>query len=185
MRKKYIPNIFTFTNMLLGLLSILLLVQIEHPHKTIIVPAMILLGGIADFFDGFIARKLNVVTDFSKQLDSFADIITFGVAPIALINYLCSCNYKFFSITASIIYIAASAYRLARYNLNNFKDHFVGLPITAAGILLTIYAFAYPFWAYNTNRLQSTIITALFLLLLSALMVSKAKVKRIFRSKSG
>lgn len=181
-RRKYlnlIPNLFTFANLLLGLMSILLLVQTEHPNKTFIVSALILLGGAADFFDGYFARRLNAVTDFGKQMDSFADIITFGIAPVGLMNYLFTCNHKIPILAASALYLAAGAYRLARFNLGDFKDHFVGLPIPVAGILLTFYSVAYPAWSANVHSIVCTAITIVVIVLLAMLMVSRQKIKRI------
>ena len=181
MIKKYIPNIFTFLNMLLGLMAILLLVHAEHDHKIIIVTVLILTGSVADFFDGFFARKFDVVTNFGKQLDSFADIITFGIAPIALLNHICSCNYKVLAIVASMAYLSAGAYRLARYNLGEFKSHFAGMPITIAGVLLTLYSASYSLWAQSVHDLKSSTVTLLFVILLVMLMVSRKKIKRILK----
>jgi len=176
---KFIPNIFTFSNMLFGLLSILLLIQSEHINKAIFVPILIFLGGAADLLDGFLARKLNAVAELGKQLDSFADIITFGVAPISLINYLSVCPYPIGIVLASLVYISAGAYRLARYNLSEFTGHYCGLPIPVAGVSLAAYSMVYPMWADFENPLLSTTVTVSFILLLSVLMISKKSIKRI------
>jgi CDP-diacylglycerol--serine O-phosphatidyltransferase len=175
---KYIPNIFTLANMSSGLASILFLLQAEHQHKALVVPAFILIGGIADFFDGYFARKLNAITDMGKQLDSFADIITFGIAPIALLNYLSASEHSIPIIVSSLIFVLAGAYRLARYNLNDFKKHFIGLPITAAGVILAIYCVAYSYWIVNISTGVSITITVLVTVVLSILMVSKKKINR-------
>jgi len=176
---KYIPNFLTLINMSLGLTSVLVLIQTDHPHKTIIAPVLIILGGLVDFFDGFLARKLKAETNMGKQLDSFADIITFGIAPICLINYIFTCSYPVFIIAVSLIFMMAGAYRLARYNMNDFSNHFMGLPITAAGIGLAVYCMIYPLWVKNLNRPLCTVTTTALIVLLSILMVSKKKIKRI------
>jgi len=111
---QHIPNVLTMINMLLGLTAILFIIQLEHAHKPLIITALILLGGIADFFDGYVARKFNVVTNMGKQLDSFADIITFGVAPIAFVNYIAPCEYFGIVTISSLIFVGAGAYRLVR-----------------------------------------------------------------------
>ena len=165
--------------MSLGLTSVLVLIQTDHPHKTIIAPILIMLGGLVDFFDGYLARKLKVESNMGKQLDSFADIITFGIAPICLINYISTCNYPVFIIVASLIFMMAGAYRLARYNMNDFSRHFAGLPITAAGIALAIYCMIYPVWVKHLSDMVCVAITTMFLVLLSVMMISKTKVKRI------
>lgn len=184
---KYIPNIFTLTNISLGLASVLFLIQSEHQNKALVVPVLIFLGGVADFFDGYFARKLGASTNLGKNLDSFADIITFGVAPIALINYLSISEHSVFMMVASLIFIMAGAYRLARYNLKDFSSHFMGLPITAAGIMLALYSVTYPHWATDISPIGCEIITTIIILLLSALMISKRSFKRplILNKKAG
>ena len=167
---KHIPNLLTLFNITLGLLAILIIIQPSHPHKTLIIPALILMGGIVDFFDGFLARRLGATSAMGKQLDSFADIITFGIAPILLLNYI-SYSPRAILIVSSLAYILAAAYRLARFNLRDFSNHFQGLPITAAGLILALYAAAYP--------LISPILTPILILTLAVLMVSKKKIKRI------
>ncbi len=72
-----IPNLFTASNMLCGILAILLSVS----GRIDLAPFAIYLGAILDFFDGFLARKLNQQGELGKQMDSLADMITFGVAP--------------------------------------------------------------------------------------------------------
>jgi len=166
--------------MSLGLTAVLVLVQTDHPHKAVIAPALILLGGMVDFFDGYLARKLKAESDMGKQLDSFADIITFGIAPICLVNYIYSCHSPVLVIVASLIFMMAGAYRLARYNLNDFSSHFMGLPITAAGIVLAVYCVAYPLWMTYVDYGLCTTITSTFIILLSVMMISKIKVKRIY-----
>jgi CDP-diacylglycerol--serine O-phosphatidyltransferase len=178
--KKHIPNLFTLANMSFGLASILFLLQAGHPHKAIIVPIFIFLGGVADFFDGHFARTLNACTNMGKQLDSFADIITFGIAPIALINYLSVSEHSIPIMVASLIFIIAGAYRLARYNLRDFRNYFMGLPITAAGVILAVYCVVYSYLIAGWHSVIRTIITTLLLCFLSVLMVSRKKVKRFY-----
>ncbi len=79
-----IPNLFTASNMLCGILAILLSVS----GRIDLAPFAIYLGAILDFFDGFLARKLNQQGELGKQMDSLADMITFGVAPGVMIMVL-------------------------------------------------------------------------------------------------
>ncbi len=72
-----IPNLFTAANLLSGVFAILLTLM----GRIDIAPFLIFLGAIFDFLDGFIARKLNQAGELGKQLDSLADMITFGLAP--------------------------------------------------------------------------------------------------------
>lgn len=176
---KHIPNILTLLNMALGLIAILLLMQPEHPHKVSIVVGLVFFGGIIDFLDGFLARKLNTASNLGKQLDSFADIITFGVAPIMLINYISHCQPTILLIASSLVFMLAGAYRLARFNLNDFSKHFVGLPITAAGITLVVFGIAYKLWLINLPIAACIIITNAVIITLSVMMISKRKFRRV------
>ena len=72
-----LANLFTAANMLCGFVSIILTLA----GRIDIAPFFILGGAVLDFFDGFIARKLKIAGPMGKQLDSLADLITFGVAP--------------------------------------------------------------------------------------------------------
>lgn len=72
-----IPNLFTAANLLSGTFAILLTLM----GRIDVAPFLIFLGAIFDFLDGFIARKLNQAGELGKQLDSLADMITFGLAP--------------------------------------------------------------------------------------------------------
>ena len=77
MRMFNIPNLFTAANLMCGVLSIIL----TFAGRIDLAPFAIFLGGIFDFFDGFLARKLKVSGEMGKQLDSLADMVTFGLAP--------------------------------------------------------------------------------------------------------
>jgi len=165
--------------MTLGIMSILILLQPTHPYKVTIVAAFIIFGGVIDFFDGFIARKLNAETILGKQLDSFADIITFGIAPIMLINYITHGSQPVVLMAvSSLAFMLAGAYRLARFNLNDFSKYFLGMPITAAGIALVIFGFIYKLWVSNLIPILASITVNAVILGLAAMMISKRKFRR-------
>lgn len=163
---KHIPNILTFLNLTVGFLAVLLLMQPYHPNKILIITCLIVAGGVFDFFDGYLARKLGSTSDFGKNLDSFADIVTFGVAPVVFVNYISS--YPIFTIIAGLIFMLAASFRLARFNLHAQTDHFHGLPITAAGLILTLLVPHVP-----------ALITTVVMLILAIAMISKKQVKRL------
>jgi CDP-diacylglycerol--serine O-phosphatidyltransferase len=72
-----LPNLFTAANLLCGVMAIILTLA----GRIDLAPFAIFMGAILDFFDGFLARKLKVSSEMGKQLDSLADMVTFGVAP--------------------------------------------------------------------------------------------------------
>ncbi|WP_252227137.1 CDP-alcohol phosphatidyltransferase family protein, partial [Clostridium sp. ZBS2] len=84
MRKSCIPNIFTFINLSCGVLSILSVMYDRIDLASI----FILIAGLVDRYDGRVARFLNVSSDLGKELDSLADLVSFGVAPSILIYIL-------------------------------------------------------------------------------------------------
>ena len=176
--KKFIPNILTLANILMGAFSLLFLVQGAHSRKHIIIPVMIALGAACDYFDGRLARKFDVVSEMGKQMDSFADIITFGIAPVMLLNHLTAYGHSVIMIIASLLYIIAGIYRLARFNVSTEKGYFMGLPIPPAGVILAGYCFLYYFWASHVTRGASLAISAALLILLALLMVSNKKINR-------
>ena len=83
MKKSYIPNMFTFINLSCGILSILSLFDKNYTTSSI----FILVAGLVDRYDGRIARYLNASSEVGKELDSLADLVSFGVAP-AMLTYM-------------------------------------------------------------------------------------------------
>lgn len=94
----------------------------------------IVIGAVFDFFDGMVARMLNVSSPIGKELDSLADDVTFGFAPSAIIfSFLCSFhNHLLFIPFLAFIMAAFSALRLAKFNLDTRQAlGFIGLPTPA------------------------------------------------------
>ena len=161
-----IPSLFTLGNLLCGLGSIwhaskaLALVQgaempgrIQSGNDALLVAAwLIFLGMVFDSFDGQIARLTGSVSQFGKELDSLADMITFGVAPAFLIEVLSFNNADMFGVIhsrermlLSAAYAVFAALRLAKYNVDatdkikTGSRYFNGLPSpAAAGILAAL-----------------------------------------------
>jgi CDP-diacylglycerol---serine O-phosphatidyltransferase len=105
----------------------------------------VVLGGIADAFDGRVARATNSEGRFGEELDSLVDAITFGLAP-ALIMYFAVLNRGGWDWFWCFIFTACAVLRLARFNVaqaGSSKTFFQGLPAPAAGITLaTFYWFS-------------------------------------------
>ena len=80
---KYIPNTITALNLICGVLSIFFIIRGEIIWASYI----IFLAAIFDFLDGFAARLLNAYSDLGKELDSLADLISFGLAPSFIVMY--------------------------------------------------------------------------------------------------
>lgn len=157
-----IPNLFTAANMLCGVIAIILAGSGFLAEGIY----FIFLGAILDFFDGFLARILKQQSELGKQLDSLADMITFGVAPgVILCNFLLISNqinevpnlkYNFISeihlncsigfwALAGLIIPFFSLFRLAKFNIDTRQsDSFIGLPTPAN----TIFLVSFPLLAH-------------------------------------
>ena len=92
-----------------------------------------------DYLDGTLARKLDVESDFGRELDSISDIVSFGVAPGIIAWKVFPGEPGFLLYFALITYLVSSAYRLARYNIGTCSSGFFrGLPITTGGGILAL-----------------------------------------------
>ena len=120
------PSFFTILNLLSGFIGVLFLINKNYD----LIEYCIYLSLIFDFSDGFIARKLDATSNFGKQLDSFADLISFGFLPSLILYDWFSINssidiYKYFSV---LILLFASL-RLSKFNIDNKQEFlFLGIP---------------------------------------------------------
>ncbi len=176
MRKSTIPNTFTFINLSFGILSILSLFNNNYRASSI----FILLAALVDRYDGRIARYLDVSSPLGKELDSLADLVSFGVAPSILLYTLYSFNTLgpggFIGLFLLLLFPICGAYRLARYNATNFDGVFTGIPITIAGSFIAFFVLITTF-TESISIIRGLPIT--FLLMLSYLMVSNYKFKKV------
>ncbi len=140
--KKHVPNLFTLGNLTCGLFAI----QSILVHQQLEVAAYWILGGLVfDFLDGMIARLLHVSGELGKQLDSLADMVTFGVVPGLLAYSLLEASGFNFPYLGFLITLF-SALRLAKFNLDTRQtDSFIGLPTPAN----TMVWMAIPFILYS------------------------------------
>lgn len=169
---KQIPNLFTLLNLIFGCMAIVCIMQtgltitsssagepiVEIPEQMQWASLLLALAAVIDFCDGFVARLLKVPSELGKQLDSLADVVSFGVAPGLIV-------YQFLRLSmaqepdgldASIIWLfpafllpCAGAYRLARFNIDTQQTYgFKGVPIPAAGLLFASFPLIY----WNTSE---------------------------------
>ncbi len=173
MLKKSMPNLLTYANLTFGVVSILEIIRQNYIASAI----FIILAAIIDRYDGRLARFLNVSSEFGKELDSLADLVSFGVAPALLIfnkfNFQDLGNMKVIGICFLLLYIISGSSRLAKYNIGKSDGIFVGIPITVAGLTLATFSLAAPI------NLISAFVSIVILLLLAYFMVSKYEFKKI------
>ena len=133
---KSIPSFFTSMNLASGFAAIL----INDPYLS---PLVILLGAFFDLLDGAAARKLNATSDFGAELDSLADLVSFGVAPAYLYyNHILASSDKVVSAISVSFLVVFTALRLAKFNIDTGqKTSFTGLPSPASGIFFAMVVF--------------------------------------------
>lgn len=162
-----IPNMFTVSNLLLGLVSIIFAIDGKFKEAAV----MILFSVILDSMDGKVARKLDASSLFGKELDSLSDLVSFGVAPAILMHQqVLQKEFGIWGLFAVLLFVTCGALRLARFNVLNISEYFVGIPITAAGGLIALVSLL----AIQIKPL----VIILFIIFLALLMVSNLKVRK-------
>ncbi len=134
-------NMITIGNLAFGGAAIMATLNEYYSFSVL----FIFIAGLLDRFDGMVARRFNLESELGKQLDSMSDIISFGIAPALLMYSLVLQNFSVAGMAVTVIYIACGAFRLARFNITESNGFFTGLPITVAGVILTLSYFAIEF----------------------------------------
>lgn len=168
---KAIPNMFTLGNLYCGFLSIGYAAGGQYSNAAI----LILIGMMLDSMDGRLARMLNADSALGKELDSLADIVTFGVAPAFLVYYTYFFQFGLLGFVVAGLFPLFGAYRLARFNISSTKsnmNYFTGVPITAAGGILAILTL---FGDKIPQIITTVIFTALCFLMVSRIRIPSFK----------
>ena len=148
MIKKHIPNFITCLNLFSGCIAVYLAFKGNYQGAFI----AILLSAVFDFFDGFAARWFKAYSPMGKELDSLADVVSFGMAPGALVfSLLSETNIWEWLPYAAFAIPVFSALRLAKFNIDERQTNsFIGLPVPANAIFWAglVYSFS-PFLLNN------------------------------------
>ncbi len=197
---KQIPNLFTLLNLVFGCLAIVVALQngimiikaedgteelVQLPEKIWMASLFIGLAAVVDFLDGFLARLLGADSAMGKQLDSLADIVSFGVAPSVILYQFLRLGYaaepdgietSIGYLVPSFLFAAAGAWRLARYNIDTTQTNsFRGVPIPAAGLMVASFPLIY--WYSSHDWARELLLNVYFIygiiVILSLLMVSR------------
>lgn len=184
--RKHIPNILTLMNLLCGTIAVIFAVKGDFYATALLVA----IGIGFDFFDGFVARLLNVQGEFGKQLDSLADMVTSGVVPgIVMMQLLVDAIDQdavgYFGFDADgksgsnvpylgLLLTLAAAYRLAKFNIDKRQsESFMGLPTPAMNLfivslpLIVIYTSQSFFTGLVENEYFLIVITVLLSILMN------------------
>lgn len=163
MNKSLIPNAFTSANLLLGVLCITFASEGRFVYSAI----CILLSLLADACDGRVARYLKVSGPFGRELDSLADVVSFGVAPAYMMYSYALKSLGIWGYIPMLVFAVLGGFRLARFNIMTveIKGFFQGLAIPTAGCLCATYIL-------SGIQINENII-AILMLIIAFLMVSE------------
>lgn len=169
---KQIPNLFTLLNLIFGCFAIVYILQngivlqynaegsqvIEMPEKIVWASVFIGFAAIVDFLDGFVARLFKATSEMGKQLDSLADVVSFGVAPSMILFQLLrlsfassedGMNTSVLLLAPAFILAACAAYRLAKFNIDQSQQTtFKGVPTPAVGLVVASLPLIYWYTDY-------------------------------------
>ncbi|HTS45652.1 MAG TPA: CDP-alcohol phosphatidyltransferase family protein [Puia sp.] len=196
---KQLPNLFTLLNLFLGCLAIIFILQngitimygadgaqlVDMPEKIWMASLCIGLAAVADFLDGFAARLIKAGSPIGKELDSLADVVSFGVAPGMIVYQFLRMSFmkqengvdvSVFWLLPALLIPCAAAYRLARFNLDSSQQvQFKGVPAPAVGLLVASFPLIY--WNSDSAAIVGFMLNKwvlyVFIILISYLMVSR------------
>ncbi len=183
--RKHIPNLITGLNAASGAMAVFMALY----GQMVWAACFILVGMVFDFFDGMVARLLHVKSEMGKELDSLADVISFGVAPGLLAHLLMrdlllpegEMNihvlplYQQILLFVPLLIPVFSAFRLAKFNLDTRQSvSFIGLPVPAHALFWVGLVFARVKVPVLYQAFFGNIwVLALCVLILSVLLVSE------------
>ena len=168
--KAFVPNFITLLNLLSGGIAVIFAVKGDLSTAALFV----FFGIFFDFFDGFLARKLNVSSEMGLQLDSLADLVTSGLVPaLVLVNLIelsilpwqdTNCFLPYLG----LLVLLCSAYRLAKFNISNEQSQFfIGLPTPANALLIMSLPLVLDY--QNSDSYNALILNPFFLVVVTLL----------------
>lgn len=167
--KRHIPNTITCLNLFSGCLGIVFAFNGNLNYASY----AILIAAVFDFLDGMFARLLKAYSDIGKELDSLADMVSFGVLPSVIIYQLFLLSSKHESITwlpySAFLIAVFSGLRLAKFNIDTRQaEHFIGLPTPANAMLIG----SLPLILSQGSSFMSTLIVSNYFLLILSIVMS-------------
>jgi CDP-diacylglycerol--serine O-phosphatidyltransferase len=171
-----LPSMLTVSNLLCGYASIVYSTRGDFDTAAVLIGVAM----VVDTLDGFFARLTNSQSAFGAELDSLADVVSFGVAPAILAFTWGLWPLGRFGWAAGFLYLTAAAMRLARFNIQGMaatdKRYFAGLPSPAAASVTASTVFLYP-WGLQDPRVAALALP--ILLVPGFLMVSTIRFRSV------
>lgn len=137
-----LPNLLTLTSMFFGFFSVVASLNSDFQRAA----GTIMIASVFDVLDGWVARMTHTSTRFGIEMDSLADVISFGVAPGVLVYTWSLASFGKIGWLGAFFLVACAALRLARFNVqmgSEEKKHFTGLPTPASAIVISTAVLAY------------------------------------------
>jgi CDP-diacylglycerol--serine O-phosphatidyltransferase len=175
-----LPNLFTVSSIFCGFYAITRCLNTPEPKDLYGASLAIFFGMFFDMFDGRVARLTRTQSEFGVQLDSLADLVTFGTAPGILLYRFALDQFGTLGLAACFLYVTCGALRLARFNVlaaheKGPSKYFVGLPIPlAAGTVVAIVMASVKLASPTPGGATAILVVTL---VLAGLMVSTIRYK--------
>jgi CDP-diacylglycerol--serine O-phosphatidyltransferase len=138
-----LPNLITLSSMFAGFYSVIASLNSDFERAA----WAVMIAAVFDALDGWVARMTHTATRFGIEMDSLADVISFGVAPGVLVYTWTLSSFGRIGWLGSFFLVACAALRLARFNIqmgSTEKKHFSGLPTPASALVIASTVLAYP-----------------------------------------
>lgn len=179
-----LPNAFTLSSIFCGFYSIMKSTSGGGPESFYQAAIALFFAAFFDAFDGRVARLTRTQSDFGVQIDSLADVISFGVAPAVLVynwglkDLVIPGTELAPGLFVSFVYCACGAIRLARFNVLAARGHgsskyFIGLPIPGAAMMVVSLVIAQSLWIHESVQAKASVVA--LVVVLSYLMVSRVR----------
>lgn len=168
-----VPSLFTTLNIFCGLLSIIN----AHESKIEMAASLIILAAIFDSLDGVMARITRSSSQFGVELDSLADVVSFGAAPSFLVYQIYLNTLGSWGVLIASMPLIFGAIRLARFNVQLVgfdKSHFTGLPIPAQAMTISAFVLQNYTIGFGLSGLPRDLLAPM-VVILSLLMISRVK----------
>ncbi len=195
---KQLPNILTLGNLFCGALAIICILHapqyvaefngteytITNPAPVYWASVLVVLAAVFDFFDGLAARWLGLQSPMGKELDSLADVVSFGLVPGMILFRLLRSAYfqmpdvfdvSYINLAPALLVPCFAAYRLAKFNLDTRQsENFIGMPTPPVGLLAASFPLIVLYNPFNlAHWLQNIWVLYIIIALLCYLMVAE------------
>lgn len=167
MSGRWIPNVLTIVNILAGLGA----VRMTFSGHILYAALLILAAVMFDSIEGRIVRRLNAVSVFGRKFDCLADLTVFGIAPVIMAYWTSFSQLGLSTLPLMVLFPGSGIIRQTRIDAASLQGYYTGLPLSVAGLILAGTSVIGESLPYEC--------TAIILVVLSGLMLSTIKIRRL------